>query len=40
METNLNRVATDLIDKIGNYSNLEYKDRENQNIPPTMDDQI
>ena len=40
METNLNRVATDLIDKIGNFSNLEYKDRENQTIPPTMDDQI
>ena len=40
METNLNRVATDLIDKISNFSNLEYKDRENQTIPPTMDDQI
>jgi len=40
METNLNRVATDLIDKIGDFPNLEYKDRDNQSIPPTMDDQI
>ena len=40
METNLNRVATDLIDKIGDFPNLEYKDGDNQSIPPTMDDQI
>lgn len=40
METNLNRVATDLIDKIGDFPNLEYKDQDNQSIPPTMDDQI
>jgi hypothetical protein len=40
METNLNRVATDLIDKIGDFPNLEYKDSDNQSIPPTMDDQI
>lgn len=40
METNLNRVATDLIDKISDFPNLEYKDGDNQTIPPTMDDQI
>ena len=40
METNLNRVASDLIDKIGDFPNLEYKDGDNQSIPPTMDDQI
>lgn len=41
MENNLNRVATDLIDqKLSDFPKLVLKDKDNQVIPPTMDDQI
>lgn len=41
MENNLNRVATDLIDqKLGDFPKLVFKDKDNQVIPPTMDDQL
>jgi len=41
MDTNLNRVASDLVDeKLGEFPNLVIKDKENKPIPTTMDDQI
>lgn len=40
MDTNLNRVASDLVDeKLGEFPNLVIKDRDNKPIPTTMDDQ-
>ncbi len=40
METNLNRVAEDLFDKIEGFPNIVLKDQNNQPIPPSMEDQI
>jgi hypothetical protein len=41
MDTNLNRVASDLVDeKLGEFPNLVVKDSDNKPIPTTMDDQI
>lgn len=40
METNLNRVAEDLYDKIEGFPNIVLKDQNNQSIPPSMKDQI
>lgn len=40
METNLNRVAKDLLDKIEGFPNIVLKDENNQSIPPSMEDQV